>query len=235
MFRGLYINLDRDAARRKHMELEFERFGLSGRYQRLPAVANSWGALGCLKSHLKALDLARRQHLNVHILEDDTILSPGLGPFLDSPGLEDLLQSHDIIFLDMWVDPKGPVVRRFQAALQQPGPMDLKGIRIGTAASYVVSPRSAGRLLELLKNVPPPVDSRYGDFLKAGVINAAVMVPFLTCVDMVVGAGSAIQSISIQEKQRYLMLRSAFFADTRRQPAFKILSSDGDRPVFARP
>ena len=71
MYRGLYINLDRDVVRRKHMEAEFERFGLSKNYQRLRAVQNELGAVGCLRSHLKALDLVRRQDALVHILEDD--------------------------------------------------------------------------------------------------------------------------------------------------------------------
>ncbi len=199
MYRGLYINLDRDVVRRKHMEAEFERFGLSKNYQRLRAVQNEVGAVGCLRSHLKALDLVRRQDALVHILEDDSILSAGLGAFLESAELAELMTRYDMLFLDMWVSPDGSMVRRFEAALRNPGPLDLKGTKIGAASSYVVSPTGARRLLKLLRDRPPPVDDRYGEFVESGAIAAAVMVPFLTCVDLTVGATSAIQIISAEE------------------------------------
>ena len=106
---------------------------------------------------------------------------------------------YDMLFLDMWVNPDGAMVRRFEAALRNPGPLDLKGMKIGATSSYVVSPTGARRLLKLLKDQPPPVDVRYGEFVERGAIAAAVMVPFLTCVDLTVGATSAVQIISAEE------------------------------------
>src|SRR5450631_2624932 len=110
--KGLYINLDRSRDRRAHMEAEFSRFGLSDVYRRLRAVDDANPAEGCYRSHLKALEEAKRLGGNVHILEDDSILSGALKPFLESPELDDFLSWFDLLFLDMWIDGEKAAVRK---------------------------------------------------------------------------------------------------------------------------
>src|SRR5262249_9012158 len=146
--------------------------------------------LGCMRSHMKALDYARRQKCPVHIMEDDSILSARVRPFLNSPEAAALLERWDILFLDMWVDGHTSAITRYQAAMRATGPMDLVGTRVAGTSSYVVSPRSAGKLLKLLKEAPPPIDCRYNDFVQQKIITAAVMVPFLTGADIELGTHS---------------------------------------------
>jgi GR25 family glycosyltransferase involved in LPS biosynthesis len=231
MFRGLFINLDRDRDRLQHMQAELKRFGLANHYERLRAVDVNPGRLGCFRSHLKALDYARRQHCPVHIIEDDSILSARVKPFLNSPALGELLQRYDMLFLDMWIDPSLGAVNRYRSALANPGPMDLKGTRVACTSSYVVSPRSAGRLLKLLKVSPPPIDARYSELVQMGTVSAAVMVPFLTGVEIDLGSLSHIQQAPRDGMRNLIMLRTAFFVDPARQPVATLATSGADVDV----
>lgn len=67
----LYINLDKRADRRREIEAELERMGLSG--ERLRALDTApYGYIGCAYAHITALRTAReRGYPHVLILEDD--------------------------------------------------------------------------------------------------------------------------------------------------------------------
>ena len=53
----VYINLDKRVDRREHIENELNRFELN--FERFEAIYNDFGILGCTKSHLEVLKLAR--------------------------------------------------------------------------------------------------------------------------------------------------------------------------------
>jgi hypothetical protein len=225
MFRGLFINLDRDRARLRHMVAEVKRFGLAHNYERLRAVDVDPGRLGCLRSHLKALDNARGQRVSTHIVKDDSILSAKVKPLLNSPKAADLLERYDLLFLDIWIDPSPARSTRYREALAHPGPLDLKSIRVACTSSYVVSPRSVAKLVKLLKFSPPPIDARHSELVQTGDINAAVMVPPLTGVEIGLGSESHIQKAPPEAMRNLIMLRTAFFTDSARQPAATIVAS----------
>ena len=66
----LYINLDKRPDRKKELECELARMGLSG--ERFSAIEHARGAIGCCMSHLAALKLAKeRGYSNILIFEDD--------------------------------------------------------------------------------------------------------------------------------------------------------------------
>jgi glycosyl transferase family 25 len=70
--RIVYINLDRSIERRKNIEEEIERLNLSERTERFPAILHNEGCVGCGKSHVAVLKMARdRGYKNILILEDD--------------------------------------------------------------------------------------------------------------------------------------------------------------------
>jgi hypothetical protein len=162
-------------------------------------------------------------------MEDDSILSAKVKPFLNSPGATALLERYDLLLLDMWIDPSLGAVNRYREGLDHPGPMDMKGVRVACTSSYVVSPRSAGRLLKLLQFSPPPIDARYSELVQSGT--AAVMLPFLTGVDIGLGSESHIQAAPEGAMRNLIMLRTAFFVDRERQPAATIVSSGGNVDV----
>jgi len=66
----LYINLDKRTDRREQIEQQLDTYGLS--YERLPAIYHPFGIVGCTKSHLAALYLAKKRgYKRVWIMEDD--------------------------------------------------------------------------------------------------------------------------------------------------------------------
>jgi len=212
MVRGLFINLDRMPGRRQRIEAEIQRFGLSEGYTRLSAIdgnavvggANA-GAVGCFLSHLKAVETARRLGGIVHILEDDAILSARLKDFLGSPSCAAALDRFDLVFLDMWVRPDEKSVRRYQEAQRQAGDglflMDLRAMKVTSADSYLVGPRSVDKVAGLLaaEAAAGPrgaVDSLISKMVSTGRLTAAVVVPFLTCVDIETGIRSSVQAMS---------------------------------------
>ena len=71
--RVFYVNLLRRADRRASVEAELEKVGLSGKAERFEADdVPDFGCIGCARSHLAALKLAReRGYANVVMLEDD--------------------------------------------------------------------------------------------------------------------------------------------------------------------
>lgn len=67
----VFINLDRRTDRLTEITGELARMGIEGAI-RFPAVAHKVGAVGCMKSHLEVLKMAKANNwMNVLILEDD--------------------------------------------------------------------------------------------------------------------------------------------------------------------
>jgi GR25 family glycosyltransferase involved in LPS biosynthesis len=226
MFRGYFINLDRARDRLRHVTAELERVGLADHYTRVRGIPVERGTVGCYHSHLHCLDLARRQEGGVvHVIEDDAIFTPEARDFLLSDEPARLLEQYDMLYLDMWVDPTPEAIAAYQAALSNPGPMDLRSVRVGCVSSYLVTPRSARKLLKLLRKKEPPIDNLINGLVKKGEITAAVMVPFLTGIDIEFGSHSQIQKrITTDEQRRYVMMRTSFFIDKARQAHWRVAS-----------
>jgi hypothetical protein len=73
-----YINLEERTDRKEHAENEFKKIGVTP--ERINAVRDEHGAIGCSISHIKALELAKhRGYPYILICEDDiTFLNPEL-------------------------------------------------------------------------------------------------------------------------------------------------------------
>ena len=68
----LYINLDHRTDRKCHIEKELAALGWLERSMRFPAVSLKNGAAGCSMSHLKCLEIAKKEKWShVLIVEDD--------------------------------------------------------------------------------------------------------------------------------------------------------------------
>lgn len=74
---SLFINLDSRVDRLDHALTEFEKMNIQ--VERVSAIKNRNGAIGCTMSHIKCLQLAKeRDYEHVFICEDDiTFLDPG--------------------------------------------------------------------------------------------------------------------------------------------------------------
>ena len=66
----IFINLKHRLDRKKEITLELDRFNL--KYLRFEAVSHNNGAIGCSKSHLQVIKLAKEKgYKNILVLEDD--------------------------------------------------------------------------------------------------------------------------------------------------------------------
>lgn len=243
MLRGVYINLDRKPDRRRRMEAELRRFKLASLYQRVSAVdgQREWlnhvhpAVASCFASHLKAIKAGGAPGAFVHVLEDDTILSSRLKEYVNSPACAAALAKYDLLFLDMWVEAINE--RPYRDAMQRAGKgqalLDLRGMPIQSADSYLVSPRGLPRVVRMLEQevaagIRLPVDTFYERSVKASLLTAAVVVPFLTCVDEQTGAASSIQELSESFQRDLIAFRTSFFVDQTRQRV-------GKAPPLRRP
>ena len=67
-----YINLKHRLDRKKQIEAEIKKLGCP--FQRIDAIKNKNGGLGCVRSHIKCLEKAKMNNLkNVLIFEDDFV------------------------------------------------------------------------------------------------------------------------------------------------------------------
>jgi glycosyl transferase family 25 len=75
----LYINLDERVDRLQHLQAEFAKIGIK-RANRVRAIRNERGALGCTLSHIRCLEIAMKEGWDtVFICEDDiTFTNPAV-------------------------------------------------------------------------------------------------------------------------------------------------------------
>ena len=87
----LYIHLYHRTDRKELIEEELKNMGLT--FERFPAIKESYGALGCSKSHLEVLKLAKKRGYNqVLILEDDFTFIVDKNTFMYT--MYDVLSKH---------------------------------------------------------------------------------------------------------------------------------------------
>ena len=237
-FRGVYINLDRSTERRRNVERQLARLDLADAYLRLAAVDGrklkpvgglNPGIVGCFRSHVGALELASSARGVIHIAEDDIVLSRHLAPFIRHGISVGLFEDYDVVFLDLWVHPVPDLIKRYFAATETAlnhrpldyarfSVIDLKGTRIGAAASYVIAPSKLEKVHDLLKaelarGPTVPVDHHFSQLTDSGALRTAVMAPFLTTIDLKDGATSATGTLPEIEHRLFLLLRQAFYVE----------------------
>jgi len=205
---GTYINLDRSVGRRTFMEAQLDKYGLTHRYRRFCAVDGSSAAMpasakiqpgesAAFLSHMRALEEARSRKSQVHILEDDALLSQHLQPVLDEAIARGLLDRFDILFTDTFVSPHLGMLKALKSSfdkiatpahglrLSDMQVLDLAQHNFACLTSYIVAARSIERVVDLYRmewhNGPAkPADLFIRDCVLAGKLRAALLFPFVT-------------------------------------------------------
>ena len=147
--RVFYINLDHRIDRKERLEKELATFGIP--FERFPAIKESFGALGCSKSHVAIWKLAKeRGYKRVLILEDDFTFEVSKEQFdkeidqLCSVPFDVCMISYNII-----------------RAEQSPYPF-LKIIRNGqTLSGYLVNGQYLDTLISVGENSIPKLEKTY--------------------------------------------------------------------------
>lgn len=208
---GHYINLDRSVERREQLERQFAKFGLQSHYRRFPATDGQSlvprsgvtpGERGCFHSHMSILQQSIFATKPIHILEDDAVLSEHVAPAIGLIARVGVLGSFDLVFTDMFVPPDVRAIKQMKAlydkalAASASGfdpaniqVIDLAAVNFSAASSYVVNPKSVGRMLQLYKQeweAGPTIP--YDIFLRRevhrGRLRAACLLPFVTSINL---------------------------------------------------
>lgn len=134
---AVYINLDTRPDRRAQIEAECARLGIA--VDRFPACRDKTPSIGCTRSHLEVLKLARdRGDPSVLIFEDDFEF------LVSKETLDDVLQNlpedYDVVMLSYNLIRGEPYSDRFGRALE-----------VQTASGYLVHARMYDRLIATLE------------------------------------------------------------------------------------
>ena len=235
---GYYINLDRSPERRRRTETELARYGLAAHYQRFPAVDGRLlkrsspvgpGEVGIFRSHLDVLHRVAASDRPAHVIEDDVIFSDLTVPSIDAAVRGVLLRRFDILFHETYVGVTIASIRKYHQTYERAtrdGPivsaeqlqiLDLGPSYQGGATSYVIAPRSAGRLAALMeaewaRGPTVPVDSFIKSEAEAGRLRVGCVFPFVTTVDLESSWISDADRDELQGRPLLeLLIRYAFF------------------------
>lgn len=168
------------------------------------------GAIGCFLSHVEALKAAAAFDGVTHIIEDDVMLSGVVRHVLASDVPSRILDQFDIVFLSLWIDYVNlpALVSKYRSLPREVQFLDIGAARISSTDSYIVSGKTAAKLLRLLDIAGPkkPIDNMLQHLVRLGEIKAGFALPFLSCIDSVTGAGSSIVEVPPDE---YALLTQA--------------------------
>jgi hypothetical protein len=178
-FKGFWLNLASATSRAEEMGLQFRQLGLENLYERVeggapaPGVASGrnlkpreWGAwLGWLR----LLEHAYQSRCDlIHLLEDDTEITPGFLDLLNWYGLSPLLHRDVLIATDGFVSPDQTLIILEKLAEpsppRQPWLVVESGLPIPCLNSLLLTPSLAGELLQRLRQrlarpgALPPID-----------------------------------------------------------------------------
>ena len=149
----IYINLENRNERKKEIEGELNKFGLS--YKRFNAIsAPNFGILGCGLSHLAVLKMARaNKWKNVLIFEDDFMFLVDKEEFEKNIGLlfnEENPVDFDVCMLSYNLIKSVPSVKY---------PFLNKVLEVQTTSGYIVNEKMYDRLIELYEWSTPLLES----------------------------------------------------------------------------
>jgi len=143
-----YINLDKRTDRLSEIQNELSRMNLSG--ERFAGIYHSppMGILGCGKSHLQVLRMAKeRGYKNVLILEDDFIFITSKEVLEENiQKLFDQKPDFDVCFLAYYLE---------QSEDMPDYPFLLRTIEAATASAYIVNEHYYDKLIELYEWAMP--------------------------------------------------------------------------------
>jgi GR25 family glycosyltransferase involved in LPS biosynthesis len=237
---GYFINLDRSLDRRRAIEGQLERAGLLLAYRRFPAVDGRALApdpkapmvgpgLGCFLSHARLLAQALDGR-DVHVLEDDAVLSTSFASIMSRLADAGGLDQYDLLFTDVILsDPPPHVVkslmRQFEAATADLGAvhfrvLDLNGVSFVGANSYFVRAASLGKVRAILDreiSLGPrtAVDLLYESAVKDRTLTAGCIFPFISSVQLTPEQSTlAPGSPDIRRILAHDLLRYAFYLDS---------------------
>jgi len=214
------------------LETRYARFtGIDGTLLKLGNASLRPGEVGAFHSHTRALEAARGAGTCTHILEDDAVFSQHTAPVIQDAVVSGLFDRFDILFTDTLLAPHLGMLKALKSLYEKTGSpparslrvaemqtIDLAGENFSCLTSYLVSPKAADRIANLLRQEIAsgpqlPVDLFIRDCVRAKKLRAACLFPFVTTLDLNEIARSTISSQDRMEPSVMVLsvLRYGFF------------------------
>jgi GR25 family glycosyltransferase involved in LPS biosynthesis len=239
MYAGYYINLERSTERRAAMAAQLGRLDPAGRYERFPAVDGnpdglacsgiSDGEFGCLLSHYMLLASQVDRGVDLHVLEDDAVITKRTALFLEQVIGSGLPGEYDILFTDTAVEMDLAWCREarglYSALIERAEDGTASGVTfriipyLGCTTSYLVNHRSVRLVCEILgreldRGATRPIDILLRAAVAEGKLRASCLFPFITSTRPG-GFFSTTRPDNEMRKSRFAMelLRHSFFVE----------------------
>lgn len=210
-YQGYYINLDRNPERKAQVESQLHQLNPRQRYRRFPAVEGAScginsknlkpGEVGCFLSHYRLLEQHLSQPLNLHVMEDDVLLSKYAAGMLEAMVAKNFFDKFDLIYTDVFVPIDVELIasykRIYDQCLQVEASgarsfrnfqvLDLSNVNFAVTASYLINGASIPKVSGLLRShldsgICLPVDILLRNLVHEGKLHAACLFPFVTSV-----------------------------------------------------
>jgi hypothetical protein len=209
-YSGFYINLDRNPERRRGIESELARNGLTEYTRFAAALGNARdfanpvlkpGEIGCFTSHYLLLDQNRDSKLPLHVIEDDIMLSPQLRQVLEWSIDGGQLAKYDILYTDVAIPLLNDACQAYKtyydAAVTRDAngriekvafsTVDMRELIFGSTCSFMVNACSIGKLADLFgsilqKGATLPIDLSIRGLCQRGAIRVGCLFPFVTSI-----------------------------------------------------
>jgi GR25 family glycosyltransferase involved in LPS biosynthesis len=233
MYRGFFLNLQRNEQRRAALVSHLEAIGAEKRYERFEAVEGKTvaaehptkldpGNLGLWLSHERLLaDVGRDQH--VHILEDDAFLARDAVKVIAATlaHIDEKIPTWDLLFTDTFVQAQTGVFHQFLMKMREfvtSGTftvLNLASIPFACTTSMLINKASIDKYLDVMKGnwkVGRPIDIFIRQQVVKGNLNAYVTVPFITTLSAD-SSNSDIRGDMDRSRRIYDTLRRGFFKE----------------------
>lgn len=153
----IYINLNKNTERREQIEKELNIYNLP--FERFEAIENKTAGIGCAKSHLQVLKIAKeRNYENILILEDDFTFLVSKEEFEEQ--LVDFFNLHieyDVCMISY------NLIRHKNTSYN----FIVKALEVQTASGYIVNKKYFNKLIDLYEVAVPLLEQTHQHWIYA--------------------------------------------------------------------
>jgi glycosyl transferase family 25 len=158
--RVFYINLDKRTDRRQEIETEIKKVpGLWEKAERFSAIEHPFGCVGCTRSHLEVLRLAKtRGYSQILILEDDFMWINGQENRFNER-LLDFDTDYDVVMLTALV------IESVDSERENRIQDEKRILKAHNAAGYLIHERMFDRLIDAYEQTWPHLERTGADWI----------------------------------------------------------------------
>jgi hypothetical protein len=231
-YRGYYINLERNEARRTRLESNLAQCGVADKYTRVPATDGRTlgtqyqsklkpGELGLWLTHERILQDNPKDQLHLHIIEDDAVLpddaAQSLRPVVATAdaGLPD----WDLLFTEVLLPFDSPIFDEIVKAKQkydlskQLSFYPLKRFPFSCMSSIFVKAASVAKLRAAIEgrwHDGPPIDNYIRALIYQGALTAYLTLPFCTTLSPQMNDSDIQGMVDLSQRVANVYRRAAF-------------------------